>query len=113
MNNEVNVNLTDDEGRIKVYITYQDKSVLFSVNPKNTLQTTMDNMQKLANMYPDKFWHLPETDSNGQRITYYLGKMDAKAIFNRNSETGETQTLEKYGVKPGDKLKIIRKVVAG
>jgi len=34
MNNEVNVNLTDDEGRIKVYITYQDKSVMFSVNPK-------------------------------------------------------------------------------
>jgi 5'-3' exonuclease len=107
------VNLNDDEGRIKVYITFQDKAVLFSVNPKNTLRITMDNMQKLANMYPDKFWNLPEMDDNGQRITYYLGKMDAKAIFNMKSDTGEEQSLEKFGVKPGDKLKIVRKVVAG
>ena len=111
MDQEVKSN--DDDGRIKVYITFQDKSVMFSVNPKNTLRVTMDNMQKLANMYPDKFWHLPEMDENGQRITYYLGKMDVKAIFNMKSDTGEEQTLEAYGVQPGDKLKIVRKVVAG
>jgi len=111
MDQEVKSN--DDDGRIKVYITFQDKSVMFSVNPKNTLRATMDNMQKLANMYPDKFWHLPEMDENGQRITYYLGKMDVKAIFNMKSDTGEEQTLEAYGVQPGDKLKIVRKVVAG
>ena len=111
MNQEENLN--EDEGRIKVYITFQDKSVMFSVNPKNTLKLTMDNMQKLANMYPDKFWHLPEIDENGERITYYLGKMDAKAIFNMKSDAGEEQTLEGLGVKPGDKLKIVRKVVAG
>ena len=111
MNQEENLN--EDEGRIKVYITYQDKSVMFSVNPKNTLKLTMDNMQKLANTYPDKFWLLPEIDENGQRITYYLGKMDAKAIFNAKNDMGEDQTLESFGVQPGDKLKIVRKVVAG
>ena len=111
MNQEENLN--DDEGRIKVYITFQDKAVMFSVNPRNTLKLTMDNMQKLANTYPDKFWNLPEIDENGERITYYLGKMDAKAIFSTKSDTGEDQTLEAYGVKPGDKLKIVRKVVAG
>ena len=111
MNQEENLN--EDEGRIKVYITFQDKAVMFSVNPKNTLRVTMDNMQKLANMYPDKFWLLPEMDNNGQRITYYLGKSDAKAIFNMKSDTGQEQTLEGLGVQPGDKLKIVRKVVAG
>ena len=107
------VKLNDDEGRIKVYITFQDKSVMFSVNPKNTLKTTMYNMQKLANTNPDQFWRLPEMDENGQRITYYLGKTDVKAIFNMKSDTGEDQTLEAYGVQPGDKLKIVRKVIAG
>ena len=103
----------DDDGRIKVYFTYQEKTVLFSVDPKNSLKTTMDNLVKLSNAYPDKFWLLPETDANGHRITYYLGKLESKTIFHSKDETGEEQSLEKYGVRPGDKLKIIRKVVAG
>jgi len=106
-------NLIDEEGRIKVWITYQEKTVLFSANPKYTLKTTMENLRKLSNMYVDKFWYLPEIDSNGQRITYYLGKMESKSIFHQKTVKGEDQTLELYGVKPGDKLKIIRKVVAG
>jgi len=103
----------DEEGRIKVYITYKDKTVLFSANPKYSLKVTMENLRKLANAYPDKFWELPEMDSEGQRITYFLGKIENKTIFHFSSNSGEEQSLEKYGVKAGDKLKIIRKVVAG
>ena len=106
-------NLTDEEGRIKVYITYQDKKVLFSANPKYTLKLTMDNLRKLSNKYPDKFWHLPEIDNNGNRITYFLGKMESKTIFHNKSIEGDDLSLERYGVTAGDKLKIIRKVVAG
>ena len=103
----------DEEGRIKVFITYQEKTVLFSANPKYTLRTTMDNLQKLSNGYPDKFWLLPEMDANGQRITYYLGKLEGKTIFHQKNVKGDDLSLEVYGVRPGDKLKIIRKVVAG
>ena len=107
------VNLTEEERRIKVYITFKEKTVLFSANPKYTLNLTMTNLQKLANTYPDKFWNLPEIDNNGQRITYYLGKQESKSILHANAATGEDQTLEDYGVKEGDRLKIIQKVVAG
>ena len=102
-----------EEGRIKVYITFKEKTVLFSANPLYTLKVTMENLKKLANMYPDKFWNLPEYDTNGQRITYYLGKQESKAVFLSTAATGEDRSLEDYGVKPGDKLKIIQKVVAG
>jgi len=105
--------MMDEENRIKVYITYQEKTVLFSANPKNSLKVTMTNMQKLANAYPDKYWLLPEIDNNGQRITYFLGKAESKAIFQYRSDKGDEQSLENYGVKAGDRLKIIRKVVAG
>ena len=103
----------DEEGRIKVYITYKEKTVLFSANPKYTLKLTMTNLQKLANTYPDKFWRLPEMDNNGQRITYFIGKQESKVIFHTSTATGEDQSLEDYGVKAGDRLKIIQKVVAG
>ena len=102
-----------DEGRIKVYITFKEKTVLFSANPLYTLKVTMDNLKKLANTYPDKFWTLPEFDNNGQRITYYLGKQESKTVFHTSAATGEDRSLEDYGVKAGDKLRIIQKVVAG
>ena len=105
--------MMDEENRIKVYITYQEKTVLFSANPKNSLRVTMDNMQKLANAYSDKYWLLPEIDENGQRITYFLGRMESKSIFQFTGSKGEELSLEKYGVRAGDKLRIIRKVVAG
>ena len=104
---------TTEEGRIKVYITFKEKTVLFSANPLYSLKVTMENMKKLANTYPDKFWHLPEFDTNGQRITYYLGKQESKSIFHSTAATGEDRSLEDYGVKAGDNLKIIQKVVAG
>ena len=102
-----------EDGRIKVYITFKEKTVLFSANPLYSMKVTMQNLKKLANTYPDKFWHLPEYDNNGQRITYYLGKQESKTIFHSTAATGEDRSLEDYGVKAGDKLKIIQKVVAG
>jgi len=103
----------DEEGRIKVFITYLGKTVPFSANPKFTLRTTMDNLRKLSNTYPDTFWLLPEIDANGQRITYYLAKLEGKTIFHQKDVKGDNQSLEIYGVRPGDQLKIIRKLVAG
>ena len=104
----------DEQGRIKIYITYQDKTVLFSANPKYTFQKTMNNLKKLSNTYPDKYWLLPEIDENsGNRITYFLGKLESKTIFHLKSTEGDDMSLERYGVKAGDKLKLIRKVVAG
>ena len=102
-----------EEGRIKVYITFKEKTVLFSANPLYTMKVTMANLVKLSNMYPDKFWHLPEYDTNGQRITYYLGKQESKTVFQSTAATGEERSLEDYGVQAGDKLRIIQKVVAG
>ena len=102
-----------EEGRIKVYITFKEKTVLFSAYPLYSLRVTMDNLCKLANQYPDKFWHLPEYDNNGQRITYYLAKQEGKSVFLSTAATGENRSLEDYGVKAGDKLRIIQKVVAG
>jgi len=104
---------TTEDGRIKVYITFKEKTVLFSANPLYSLKVTMENIKKLSNAYPDKFWLLPEIDNGGQRITYYLGKQESKTIFLSTAATGEDQSLEDYGVKAGDKLKIIQKVVAG
>ena len=54
-----------EDGRIKVYITYKEKTVLFSANPMYSLKVTMENIKKLSNTYPDKFWLLPEID-NGE-----------------------------------------------
>ena len=102
-----------EDGRIKVYITYKEKTVLFSANPMYSLKVTMENIKKLSNAYPDKFWLLPEIDNGGQRITYYIGKQESKTIFHSTAKTGEDMSLEDYGVKAGDHLKIIRKVVAG
>jgi hypothetical protein len=102
-----------EEGRIKVYITFKEKTVLFSANPLYTLKVTMENLKKLANAYQDKFWYLPEYDNNGQRITYYLAKQESKTVFHTTAATGEDRSLEDYGIKVGDRLKIIQKVVAG
>jgi hypothetical protein len=103
----------EDEGRIKVYITFKEKTVLFRANYLYTLKTTMENLKKLANTYPDKFWHLPEYDTNGQRITYFLAKQESKAVLHSTAASGEDRSLDDYGVKAGDHLKIIQKVVAG
>jgi hypothetical protein len=55
-------------------------------------------------------------DNGGNRIRYYLGRMTeegkSEVIKEKNSE-GEEQSLFDYGVKEGDKLIIIKKVIAG
>ena len=105
--------LITEDGRIKVYITYREKTVLLSANPKSSLKVTMDNLIKLSNNDPEKFWNLPGIDSGGQRIAYYLGKQESKTILHSTGNTGGEQTMEDYGVKAGDHLRIIQKVVAG
>ena len=105
--------LKTEDGRIKVYITYKEKTVLLSANPKSSLKVTMDNLVKLSNNNPEKFWDLPVIDSGGQRVTYYLGKTESKTVLHSTGSKGEDQTLEDYGIKAGDHIRIIRKVVAG
>jgi hypothetical protein len=106
---------TEEEGRIKLYITYKAKTVAFSANPSNNLKVTVDNIIKLANTDPQKYWPLPEMNNGGQRITYRLGILDKgiKKIFQNMSSRREEQCLEDYGVKEGDNLILAQKVIAG
>ncbi len=104
-----------EKGRIKLYITYKAKTVAFSANPKNNLKTTIENIIKLANTDPQKYWILPEMNNGGQRITYRLGKADSgvKRIFQNLNSLREEQCLEDYGVREGDNLILAQKVIAG
>lgn len=104
-----------EKGRIKLYITYKAKTVAFSANPKNNLKTTIENIIKLANTDPQKYWILPEMNNGGQRITYRLGKADrgVKRIFQNLNNLREEQCLEDYGVREGDNLILAQKVIAG
>ena len=104
-----------EEGRIKVYITYKAKTVAFSANPTNNMKVTVENIIKLAKMDPQKYWILPEMNNGGQRITYRLGKLDKglKKIFQNMNNRREEQCLDDYGVKEGDNLILAQKVIAG
>lgn len=104
-----------EEGRIKLYITYKAKTVAFSANPTNSLKVTVENIIKLAKIDPQKYWLLPEMNNGGQRITYRLGKLDkgVKKIFQNMNNRREEQCLEDYGVKEGDNLILAQKVIAG
>ncbi len=104
-----------EDGRIKLYITYKAKTVAFSANPKNNMKVTIDNIIKLAKTDPQKYWILPEMNNGGQRITYRLGKLDKgmKKIFQNMNNQREEQCLEDYGVKEGDNLILAQKVIAG
>ncbi|MDR2010216.1 MAG: hypothetical protein LBQ22_07020 [Bacteroidales bacterium] len=102
----------------KITVTYQSKSVAVKVvNPKHDIKETVRNIKKLAQDKPDKYWPLSEMNSGGQRITYLLGRINLengkKEVFHEKNTDGEIQTLFDYGVKPGDNLILINKVIAG
>ncbi len=105
----------NEEGRIKVLITYKAKTVAFSADPKNNLKVTIDNIIKLAKMDVQKYWNLPEMNNGGQRITYRLGKIEngKNKIFQNTNDKREEQCLEDFGVKEGDSLILAQKVIAG
>ncbi len=106
---------TPPDERIKLPITYKGKTVWFSANPVSALRTTLVNLQKLANTYPDKFWELPEMDNGGNRIVYYLGieKEGKKILLQYTDNKGDELSLNSYGVQGGDTLFLIQKQIAG
>ena len=109
-------NQQEKEG-YKVSVTYQGKSKAFKVvNPNQNLKITLENIKKLSREYPEDYWHLPEINNGGQRITYLLGRIDSsgkKEVFHEKNKNGELQCLTDYDVKDGDQLIIIHKVIAG
>jgi hypothetical protein len=101
---------------LKLLFSYENKvCAIRVVNPKESIKFTMDKIMEEAKNFPDKLWILPEMDNGGNRIKYYLGRMDddGKSEILKEKKDGEEQTLFDYGVKEGDKLIIIKRVIAG
>jgi len=101
---------------IRVIFSYENKSCVIRVlNPKESIKFTLDKVKEEARNAPDKLWLLPEIDNGGNRIKYYFGRMteDGKSEILKEKENGEEQSFFDYGVKDGDKVIIIKKVIAG
>ncbi|MDR2971062.1 MAG: hypothetical protein LBU83_03950 [Bacteroidales bacterium] len=101
---------------IKLLFSYENKvCAIRVVNPKENIKFTMEKIIEEAKDYSDKLWILPEMDNGGNRIKYYLGRMDddGKSEILKEKKDGEEQSLFDYGVKEGDKLIIIKRVIAG
>lgn len=102
----------------KITITYQSKTMPFKViDPTQNLKLTLDNIRKLSKNYPDKYWNLPEIDNGGNRIRYLLGRINPSSgkqeVFFEKNSGGDLLCLSDYGVKEGDQLILIKKVIAG
>ncbi|MCL1851368.1 MAG: hypothetical protein FWF70_08225 [Bacteroidetes bacterium] len=101
---------------MKVIFSYENKSCVIRIlNPKENIKFTLEKVREEARNMPDKLWVLPEMDNGGNRIKYYLGRMseDGKSEILKEKNNGEEQSLFDYGVKEGDKLIIIKRVIAG
>jgi len=101
---------------LKLLFSYENKvCAIRVVNPKESIKFTMEKIFEEAKDYPDKMWFLPEMDNGGNRIKYYFGRMDedGKSEILKEKKDGEEQSLFDYGVKEGDKLIIIKRVIAG
>jgi len=102
---------------IKLLFSYENKTCAIRVlNPKESIKFTLEKVKEETRNYPDKLWVLPEMDNGGNRIKYYLGRMteDGKSeVLKEKNSSAEEQSLFDYGVKEGDKLVIIKKVIAG
>ena len=102
---------------IKLLFSYENKTCAIRVvNPKESIKFTLEKIKEEARNYPDKLWALSEMDNGGNRIKYYLGRMSeegkSEVLKEKNSQS-EEQSLFDYGVKEGDKLVIIKRVIAG
>ena len=102
---------------IKLLFSYENRTCAIRVlDPKESIKFTVEKIKEETRNYPDKLWLLPEMDNGGNRIRYYLGRMseDGKSeVLKEKNSNGEEQSLFDYGVKEGDKLIIIKKVIAG
>lgn len=101
---------------IKVLISFENKKVAMRVeNPKQSVKQTIENIKKEARSDPDKIWHLPEMDAGDNIIRYYLGRKDenGKDEILKERKDRDEQSLFDYGVKEGDLLVLIKKVIAG
>jgi hypothetical protein len=101
---------------IKVIFSYENKSCAIRVlNSKESIKFTMEKVREEARAMPDKLWVLPEMDNGGNRIKYYFGRLtqEGKSEILKEKKDGEEQSLFDYGVKDGDKLIIIKRVIAG
>jgi hypothetical protein len=102
---------------IKIIFSYENRSCAIRIlNPMESIKFTIEKIKEESKNYPDKLWTLPEMDNGGNRIKYYLGRMneDGKSeVLKEKSSKGEEQSLFDYGVKDGDKLIIIKKTLAG
>jgi len=101
---------------IKVIFSYENRSCAIRIlNPKESIKFTLEKVKEEARNYPDKLWVLPEMDNGGNRIKYYLGRLteDGKSEILKEKLNGEEQSLFDYNVKDGDKVIIIKRVIAG
>jgi len=101
---------------MKLIFSYENKSCAIRVlNTKESIKFTLEKIKEEAKNAPDKLWILPEMDNGGNRIKYYLGRLteDGKSEILKEKKNGEEQSLFDYGIKEGDKLIIIKRVIAG
>jgi len=101
---------------MKLLFSYENKTCAIRViNPKESIKFTLEKIKEEARNAPDKLWDLPEMDNGGNRIKYYFGRMteEGKSEVLKEKNNAEEQSLFDYGVKEGDKLVIIKKVIAG
>ena len=101
---------------IKLIFSYENKSCAIRViDSKESIKFTLEKIKEEARNMPDKLWVLPEMDNGGNRIKYYFGRLseEGKSEILKEKKNGEEQSLFDYGVKEGDKLIIIKRVIAG
>ena len=101
---------------IRLIFSYENKKCAIRVlDPKESIKFTMEKVKEEAREIPEKLWILSEMDNGGNRIKYYFGRLteDGKSEILKEKKNGEEQSLFDYGVKEGDNLIIIKRVIAG
>lgn len=81
------------------------------VEVTDPMKTIRDQINKIVEVF-----ELQKMDSNGTPITYRLGQMNDDVepfIFEFEDEQGRYQTLSDYNVQSGDRLVLVKEVIAG
>ena len=106
---EEKINNMERENSITLRLAYQDKSALVRTNRYNTVERFIENLIKTANNDPEKLWHLPDFDDEGNPMAYFVAKiMDGQTEILKPRNGGIDMTLFDYGVKEGDELIIVQ-----